>query len=134
MLFKTSIKYPTTFNLTSGSTDLDDLTTSINRCIALILTTGKGELLGDPEFGSRLYELLFNQYSETLETEIKREIVDSISRFESRVSINENSVKIDRAENTDRNEFLITISYTIYGTNKSGITEVYMREDLKING
>jgi phage baseplate assembly protein W len=134
MLFKTSIKYPITFNLNSGVTDLDDLTTSINRCIALILTSGKGELLGDPEFGSRLYELLFNQYSDTLESEIKQEIVNSISQFESRVSITENNITIKHVDNADRNEFAITISYTIYGTNKTGITEIYMREDLKVDG
>ena len=63
MLFKQSLKHPDIFNLISGKVDFDKDFTSINRCIGLILTTGKGELLGDPELVCRLYELLFNQYN-----------------------------------------------------------------------
>jgi phage baseplate assembly protein W len=134
MLFKTSIKYPITFNLTTGSTDLDDLTTSINRCIALILTTGKGELLGDPEFGCRLYEILFNQFSENLETVIKKEILDSLNKFESRITLYENDITITHVDEGDRNEYKITLSYMITGTNRVAETEVYLQEDISRYG
>ena len=62
MLFKKSIKFPNIFNLTVGNTDLDNKYVSINRCLALLLTTAKGELLGDPDFGCTLYEQLFDPY------------------------------------------------------------------------
>lgn len=133
MLFKTSIKYPITFNLTSGVTDLDDLTTSINRCVALILTTGKGELLGDPDFGCKLYEILFNQFSDNLETLIKREILDSLSKFESRIQLNENDISVEHVDNADRNEYRISLSYTINGTNRKSKTEVFLQEDVNSN-
>jgi phage baseplate assembly protein W len=134
MLFKTSIKYPITFNLTSGVTDLDDLTTSINRCIGLILTTGKGELLGDPDFGCRLYEMLFNQYSEILENQIKEEIIESISKFESRVSLKEDNITIAQDNSDDRNRFKITITYSINGTDRIGTTDVSFNGGESING
>ena len=55
MLFSNSIKFPNIFGLTDGSTKIEQEFTSINRCIALILTTAKGELLMNPDFGSTLY-------------------------------------------------------------------------------
>lgn len=119
MLYTKSIKYPVTFNLTSGKTDLEGLTTSINRCIALILTSAKGELLGDPDYGSRLYELLFNQYSNDLEDTIKKEIVESISKYETRVKVQESDISIEHIENADRNAFKITIKYTVKETNNN---------------
>lgn len=134
MLFKTSIKYPITFNLTSGVTDLDDLTTSINRCIGLILTTGKGELLGDPDFGCRLYEMLFNQYSEILELQIKEEIIESLDKFESRIKVMQDDITIVQENENDRNRFKITITYSINGTDRIGTTDVSFEGGLIVNG
>ena len=134
MLFKTSIKYPITFNLVSGKTDLDDSIVSINRCIALILTSAKNELLGDPDYGSRLYEMLFDQYSDNLETRIKKEIVDCLTKFESRAYVTENDVTIEHVEDSDRNRYKITISYSIIGTNKKSDTSFYVEEDAFKNG
>lgn len=134
MLFKTSIKYPITFNLTSGVTDLDDLTVSINRCVGLILTTGKGELLGDPDFGCRLYEMLFNQYSEILENQIKEEIIESVSKFESRISLKSDDIEIIQENSNDGNRFKITITYSINGTDRIGTTDVSFDGGEAING
>ena len=124
MLYTKSIKYPVTFNLTSGKTDLDELTTSINRCVALILTSAKGELLGDPDYGSRLYELLFNQYSDDLQDMIKTEIVESISKYETRIKVRDTDITIEQEENADRNAFNIHISYTVTNTGNNYETVV----------
>lgn len=134
MLFRSSVKHPIMFNLTSGSTDTDQSITSINRCIGLILTTGKGELLGDPEFGCRLYELLFEQYSAPLENRIKDEIVSSIKAYEKRVSVSKNDISIEHEEDTDRNRYHITIRYDISGTSKSSVTTVTLEESVSQNG
>lgn len=124
MLFTKSIKYPITFNLTSGKTDFDELVTSINRCVALILTSAKGELLGDPDYGSRLYELLFNQYSDNLQDIIKKEIVESISKYETRITIQDTDITIEQEENADRNAFNIHITYTVTDTGNNYETVV----------
>lgn len=134
MLFSESVKHPIMFNLVSGSTDVEGLTTSINRCIGLLLTTGKGELLGDPDFGCRLYELLFEQYSQPLESQIKKEISDSIKRFEKRVVIDQSDIVIEHIENSDRNKYQISIKYDISGTARQGVLSFVMEERESNNG
>jgi phage baseplate assembly protein W len=130
MLFTNSIKYPITFNLTSGETDLDSRILSINRCIGLCLTSAKYELFGDPDFGSRLYEMLFSQYSEDFENAVKKEIVECLTAYESRVTFRESDITIEHVDNADRNKFKITLSYSIKGTNKMSETSVFIEEDI----
>lgn len=133
MLFTKSISYPRTFEVTSGRTILDDQTTSINRCLATILLTGKGELLGDPDFGCTLYEQLFNPYSDNLSSTIKSEIVTAIKQYETRVTVTESDIDIDLSEDaTDRNAFHISIRYTINNSGRVGETEI-ISEDGEIS-
>lgn len=122
------------FNLTSGGTDLDKKTTSINRCIGLILTSAKGELLGDPDYGSRLYELLFEQYSPALESRIKDEIVQSVTRYEKRIRIQTSDIMIEHVEDADRNKYHIQITYDISGTSNQGSTTFMLEEGAFRNG
>lgn len=124
MLFKQSLKHPDIFNLISGKVDFDKDFTSINRCIGLILTTGKGELLGDPEFGCRLYELLFNQYTDSLQEEVKTEIVESITRFEPRVKVDSSDITIEPVDDAERTQYHINIKYRLASADFIGETEV----------
>jgi phage baseplate assembly protein W len=131
LLFTKSIKYPVTFNLVSGATELDDKITSINRCIGLLLTTAKGELLGDPDFGCRLYEILFDQYSNTLVDIAKQDIVDNISLFESRVIVTDKDIEILEHKDGIRNSYNIKITYTIKNSNQISNTEILLEERVK---
>ena len=131
MLLEKSIKYPYTFDYTSGRTNLDEDIASINRCIGLILTTAKMESLGDPDFGCRLYELLFSQYSEVLEEQIKQEICDSIEQYEKRVTVTTKDIQIEHNTDTDRNSYNIKIHYTIKNTSYQNDTIVYIEEDVQ---
>lgn len=125
MLFTKSISYPRTFDVSSGRTILDDQATSINRCLATILLTGKGELLGDPDFGCTLYEQLFEQYSDNLSSTIKSEIVKAVQKYETRVTVNESDINIDLSEDaTDINSFHISIRYMIKNSGRIGETEI----------
>jgi phage baseplate assembly protein W len=129
VIFTTSIKYPITFDYVSGKTNLDDYVISINRCIALCLTSAKNELLGDPDFGSNLYEMLFEQYSDNLQVLIKQEIVDCITKFESRITVTDNNITIEKKNDGNKNSFDIHISYTVTRTNKQFDTTVTLEED-----
>lgn len=133
MIYTKSIRYPLTFDTVSGKTELDSTTISINRCIGLILLTGKGELLGDPDFGCRLYEMLFEQYSDVTEREIKTEIVESIRTYEKRITVSENNISITHIEDTDRNAYKITISYVVKNSPKQQETTVYLEEGSSLN-
>lgn len=126
MLYTKSIKYPNPFSLQSGKTDVSDGVKSINECIGLILTTAKGELLGDPDFGCTLYEILFEQYSLNTEALIKKEIAESINTYEHRVTVSEQDVNIEESMDDigHKNRYKITISYMINNTSKINTTSV----------
>lgn len=113
MLYTKSIKHPVLFDLVSGKTSLDENIISINRCLALLLTSAKGELLGQPDFGSRLYELLFDQYSNTYEEVVKQDIVDAITKYETRITINTSDITITQNEDSIRNSYSIKIHYVV---------------------
>jgi phage baseplate assembly protein W len=134
MLYTKTIKHPILFDLVSGKTDLDDNVVSINRCLGLLLTSAKGELFGQPDFGSRLYEMLFDQYSQTYEEAVKQEIVDTITKYETRISISTNDVTIK--ENTDglRNSYSITIHYVVSNSLQENEFNVIVEERVAENG
>ena len=128
MLFTNSIKFPNMFNLESGNTSLDSEYTSINRCLALILTTAKGELLGDPDYGCTLYEQLFNNYTEERQTIIKNDIVDSINKFEKRIIVTVDDITINPIDNTEHH-FQITIAYKLKNSDISNTAIINMNEE-----
>ena len=128
MLFPKSISYPHTFDIYSGKTNLDSDYISINMCLALLLTTAKNELFGDPDFGCRLYEFLFEQFSENLMEDIKLDIVENIAKFERRVTVTQNDIEIKHLEDTDRNAYSITITYELKNSKKKNTTEVVLEE------
>ena len=126
MLYTKSIKYTNPFSIQSGKTEVSDGIKSINECIGLILTTAKGELLGDPDFGCTLYEILFEQYSLNTEALIKKEIAESINTYEHRVTVSEQDVNIEESMDDigHKNRYKITISYMINNTSKINTTSV----------
>ena len=114
MLYTDSIKFPIMFDYDSGQTLLDSTVTSINRCIGLLCTTARGELLGDPDFGCNLYKLLFNNVTKDYITSVQEDIVNSITKYESRVSINKSDIDIsENSNNTNHDSYTITIKYRI---------------------
>lgn len=128
MLFRNSIKFPDMFDRTSGETSLDTEYTSINRCIALILTTAKGELLGDPDFGCTLYEQLFNPYVDSLKDVIRTDIVESLNRYETRIEVSTPDIEIEQ-DSTNKNSYIIHINYTIKNSNEKGSTIVNISQE-----
>lgn len=128
MLYPKSIMYPKTFNMVSGETDLNTDLVSINTCLALLLTTAKNELLGDPDFGCRLYEMLFDQVSDAFIDAVKQEIVDEITKFETRVIVTVNDVSVEHLENRDRNAYHITINYVVKNTQLKSTTDIILEE------
>ena len=52
-----------------------------------ILTTRKGERVGNPEFGTDLYRYVFNSHLEQYWESVKLEIIKGIEQFEPRVIV-----------------------------------------------
>ena len=67
---------------------------SINQSIKNIILTTKGEVFFDPDFGSRIRQLLFEKMNIITETLLRDEIYYAIENFEPRVDINKVTVFI----------------------------------------
>lgn len=93
----------------------------IDKSIERILHTTPGERVMLPEFGSRLRSLVFEPNDITLENEIRRAVIEPISRWEPRVEVS--YIDVQRAP--DLHEVHITLQYKL---KKSGEDRV-----LKIN-
>lgn len=128
MLFFNSIKFPDMFSLTSGSTAIEEQFTSINRCIALILTTAKGELIMNPDFGCTLYEQLFNTVNEELYDLIKTSVASSITKYETRVDVVPDGITITKIEGTPTS-YNINIKYNVKNSELTNEMEILLRED-----
>ena len=108
-----SIKHPDTFSLTSGNTQLVSKVESINQSIRLILTTAPGELWGDPDFGSHLYEYIYNYSDSILTNLIQSEITRALNQWEPRVLVKESDISVVY----EGVNAYITIDYQIKYTN-----------------
>jgi hypothetical protein len=121
MLYTNSITHPKIFSITNGNTGLDTLSTSINRSISLILLTAKGEVFGNPEFGSDIRKYLFEYITDTTKELIIDEIMNSVSMWEPRIILERNNITIEQDDMTLK----IHISYTLTNSNIMGNTDVY---------
>ena len=94
----------------------DDLITlknesAIARSIRNIVFTSPGEKIFNPEFGSEISKVLFENIDEISAISIKDEIETSIRNYEPRVQLEE----VDIEPNYDNNQFDVRINYKIVG-------------------
>jgi len=94
----------------------DDLITlknesAIARSIRNIVFTSPGEKFFNPDFGSNISKVLFENIDEISAIQIKEEIELSIKNFEPRVRLQEVEINPDY----DNNQFDVTINYKITG-------------------
>lgn len=108
------LRYPFRFQSVSGGTQVSTATSRehehIRESILQILGTRIGERFMNPEFGSRLKDLVFEQNDEVLKGLLRHYVIDAIKRWEKRVIITE--VRFDdRPLNIDGNLLLVHIAY-----------------------
>ena len=98
-----------------------------------LLLTAKGERVMQPDFGSRLRDLLFEQYTEDLEERIAEEIQEAMSTWLPYITIssvdiiqdetnpNETKVDLDFSLNYEPNRFdSITLNFDATSESTSG--------------
>jgi phage baseplate assembly protein W len=85
------LKYPFQFQSVSGGTEVSAATSRehehIRESILQILGTRPGERFMNPEFGSRLNDLVFEQNDEVLKGLIRHYVIEAIDRWEKRVVV-----------------------------------------------
>ena len=84
---------------------------AIARSIRNIVFTQPGEKFFNPDFGSRITELLFENIDDASADAIRDEIRNSIRNFEPRVNL----LNVFVRPNFDFNEMNVTIEYEIIG-------------------
>ena len=72
-----------------------------------LLLTAKGERVMQPDFGSRLRELLFEQYTEDLSSRIQSEIQEAISTWLPYINIEEVNTLTDDGDKNKIFEILV---------------------------
>ena len=84
---------------------------AIARSIKNIVFTEPGEKFFNPDFGSKLYSILFENIDDISAIKIKDQIEQSIKNFEPRVDL----VEVEVFPDFDNNSFDVKIIYKIIG-------------------
>ena len=100
------------FNPLSGDLIALKNENAIARAVRNIVLTSPGEKLFDPDFGSNISEILFENVDEITAVSIQDEIKNCLNNYEPRVDLTD--VIVD--PNFDENQFDVKIIYTIIGT------------------
>ena len=84
---------------------------AIARAVRNIVLTSPGEKLFNPEFGSSISEILFENVDDITAISIQDEISSSLKNYEPRVEL----INVDVDPNFDQNQFDVRITYRIVG-------------------
>ena len=121
---KRCIRHPNTFSLSQGKTLLADEIESINQSIRLILSTSKGELFGDPTFGSRLKEMFYDYISDSMNQELKHMISEELNDQEPRIIVSPDSIQVASEGKTVKISITYDLKYTDISSEFTYITQI----------
>ena len=99
------------FNPLSGDLIALKNENAIARAVRNIVLTTPGEKLFDPDFGSSVSEILFENVDEITAVSIQDEIRNCLNNYEPRVDL----IDVDVVPNFDENQFDVKITYKIVG-------------------
>ena len=99
------------FNPLSGDLIALKNENAIARAVRNIVLTSPGEKLFNPEFGSSISEILFENVDDITAISIQDEISSSLKNYEPRVEL----INVDVDPNFDQNQFDVRITYRIVG-------------------
>lgn len=93
----------TTFNVLDtfsydGNLNMKSGVYAVDQCMSTLLQTPEGELRGDPAFGSLLRQYLHYQNSAILQDFVRDNILSQASRYDHRITINNNNINISKSE------------------------------------
>ena len=99
------------FNPLSGDLITLKNENAIARAVRNIVSTTPGEKLFDPDFGSSVGEILFENVDEITAVSIQDEIRNCLNNYEPRVDL----IDVNVDPNFDENQFDVKITYRIVG-------------------
>ncbi|MDQ1713578.1 MAG: uncharacterized protein QOE45_3028 [Frankiaceae bacterium] len=93
--------------LTSGAGDID-------RSLRIVLATAPGERVMRPQFGCRIWEMMFEPVTENLLGAMGEAVLDAVAQWEPRIEVNDVNVL---ADDDDASLVRILLRYTVKTTN-----------------
>ena len=99
------------FNPLSGDLITLKNENAIARAVRNIVSTTPGEKFFNPEFGSSIREILFENFDDITAVSIQDEIKNFLGNYEPRVEL----IDVFVDPNFDENQFDVTITYRIIG-------------------
>lgn len=125
--------FPPAFDNESGTvnmvSDEDDIRESLN----ILLSTSLGERVMQPKYGCNLIDYLFEPLSSSVIGFIKDRVENAILFYEPRIIAEKIEVTDDGSFDLIEGKFVISIEYTIPGTNSrfNYVYDYYKNEALK---
>ena len=118
MSYYSDLDYKLTKNTSGTIKKVEDID-SVKQSIKIILSTSLGERIMEPDFGSRLRNLLFEQMDDITTILIELEIQETIEKWEDRVIIN----NVNVVPNYDINYYDVYVDFTVIRIDKRGTFE-----------
>lgn len=106
-------KFPVSVDA-SGRIALSEYEDDVREAIRIILMTGKGERVMQPDFGAGLYDFVFASMNSTTIGRIQRAVQDALIKWEARVQVMGVEVEPDQGE---LGRLLINVDYRVRATN-----------------
>lgn len=116
------LRFPFRFDRRTGGVEISTVDAEharIHQSIRQILGTRLGERLMNPEFGSKLPDLVFESNDKVLKGLIRHHVADALKRWEKRIVVTQVSFG-DNATNKDRNILLVHIGYRLIRSQVEG--------------
>jgi phage baseplate assembly protein W len=103
-----------------------DILEQIKSNLNVLLRTRKGERRMNPEFGSGLWNILFENYTDDITPMVKNSIQRDIAKWMSYVKIQDIQIYTSSAEYKDKNKVGVKVLFTVpsAGINKTQTIEV----------
>lgn len=107
------MQMPQPFNSTTGDININTGTDRLHQSIYYILSTIPGERFFVPEFGSKLYLVLFEPNDYITSDLIKTYVKEALDRWEPRIEV----ISVDPQNIGEDNVIPVTITFRIKATN-----------------
>lgn len=125
--------FPPTFNKVTGSVEMVSDEEDIRQSLQILLSTSLGERVMQPEYGCNLADYVFEGLSSTTIGYIRERVANSILFYEPRIVVERIDVTGEGTIDNLEGRFLISITYTIPGTNSrfNYVYDYYRNEAIK---
>ncbi len=110
----TGWSFPPTFSLQSYAVEMVSDERDIRQSLWVLFSTAVGERVMLPEYGSRLWDMLFRNLTTTLTTQLEDIVRTAVLYWEPRIDVD---AVVVQADATVDGLVLISVSYTIRQTN-----------------